>query len=709
MGNNNECNKDSFYMHIKLIGSNIDNFVNAFNQSEYLKNIKKFWDIDKINCFGNNFDQINAYFYELKQKREIDISENRRECLLLKIDNLLSKEVHIMLERMNDLEEVYFMPLVLLLTMDKSEQKLNIDSNKYDRIDPRLIFVDNYTENKEIFEEKIAPILVRFCSIHNELGDKFDLGIKGEADFDLIKEAFPFNMNIACIGRFGQGKSSGVNSITNEYKAKESNKGCSQTKNLTYYQIESRPIRILDIPGFESEESVKKALEKLKFCGKVINKIKDNIHIILYFLNYCETRAFMELEYPIIEEIIKHKSSKLIYVITHSKLNPDSNSKKRIINRINSGLYGITKNKPIKNEIGMLKADYNNVVFVNFYKDEENKIPPFGKYELFTKIHDFFIESETYKDSKKKLSEKELSDTIEKLKAEAKQILIPNKIWGAVVGIIPFADSLIQRFIINKNAIKKVGNLFGIDIKSIEEEKEKKKKELKKNKNLKTHGYITPEIDKENLIKADFNELNKESNSSKLKKIVKNTSQTTVMAKGTLDIYTNVKNSVDLWKEVENFEKLYGTIIAESGNLVIYDFPSFALENKYYQLIKKAASTVPTSSTASSFLGLGSMLVGVALGGYFTHQFCENLIDKFVDYYKKNANKIIFSYEKAISYFEITKDYEFTIKSNSSESLRKPGKFIFNFEILRKRFFFALIVLIISFYIFKHFNYYFPF
>ena len=485
MGNNNEYNKDAFFMHIKFIGSNIDKFLNTFNQSEYLKNIKTFWNIDTINLIMNNINQINAYFYELKQKKDYALLENRRECLVLKINNLLSKEVNIMLERMNDLEEVYLMPIVLLLTMDKSETKLNIDCYKYDRIDPRLIFIGHYIENKEIFEEKIAPVFVRFCSIHNELGDRFDLGIKDEPDFDLIKEGFPFNMNIACIGRFGQGKSSGVNSIINEYKAKESSKGCSQTKHITYYQIEGRPIRILDIPGFESEETVKKALEKLKFCGQQINQIKDNIHIILYFLNYSESRAFMELEYPIIEEIIKQgKKAKLIYVITHSKLNPDSRAKNRIIDKINSGIYGITKNKPIKNKIGLFKANNNNVVFVNFYKDNENKIPPFGKYEFFKKIRDFFIISEFYKQSQQKLTEKGLQDTIEKLKAEARHILLPNKFWGAVVGIIPFADWIIQKFIIKKNAIKKVGNIFGIDLSHIEKEVEEKKtikKQKKKN------------------------------------------------------------------------------------------------------------------------------------------------------------------------------------------------------------------------------------
>jgi hypothetical protein len=54
--------------------------------------------------------------------------------------------------------------------------------------------------------------------------------------------------------------------------------------------------------------------------------MKDNLHIILYFLNMNEKRAFQELEYPMIEEIVKHESTKIIYVITHSS--PNTNKKK---------------------------------------------------------------------------------------------------------------------------------------------------------------------------------------------------------------------------------------------------------------------------------------------------------------------------------------------------------------------------------------------
>ena len=57
---------------------------------------------------------------------------------------------------------------------------------------------------------------------------------------------------------------------------------------------------------------MKDSIEKLKLCREEMHQLKDNIHIILYFLNYYETRNFMELEYPILEEISKNVNSKLI-------------------------------------------------------------------------------------------------------------------------------------------------------------------------------------------------------------------------------------------------------------------------------------------------------------------------------------------------------------------------------------------------------------
>jgi hypothetical protein len=317
--------------------------------------------------------------------------------------------------------------------------------------------------------------------------------------------------------------------------------------------------------------------------------------------------------------------------------------------------------------------------------------------------------------SKTKLSKEGLQDTIEKLKAEARQILLPNKIWGAAAGLIPFGDWLIQKFFIKKNAIMKVGSLFGIDIKYIEEDIKRKKKFIEKYKKSKIETYRTSEIDEKNLIKADYNKLNKESYSSQVKMTIKNTTQASLYTKGAIDIASsassNINNVKTAWENVWKFEKLYS--IGNSGWRL--NFPTTELSLKYWDLIDNAATLEEvggniskmssTASVASKALGIGSIIIGVAAGGYFTHKFCEEKINQFVEYYKENANNIQCSYEKAISYFDIPKDAQFTKICNSTESLKNPEKTQFSFDkLFLRNIFFAVILLLISFFIYRHYH-----
>ena len=117
------------------------------------------------------------------------------------------------------------------------------------------------------------------------------------------------------------------------------------------------------------------------------------------------------------------------------------------------------------------------------------------------------------------------------------------------------------------------------------------------------------------------------------------------------------------------------------------------------------SSTASTASVASKALGIGSLIIGVAAGGYFTHQFCEEKINQFAEYYKENANNIKCSYEKAISYFDIPKDAQFTKICNSAKRLKKPEKTQFSYDkLFLRNIFFAVILLLISFFIYRQFN-----
>ena len=210
---------------------------------------------------------------------------------------------------------------------------------------------------------------------------------------------------------------------------------------MTFYQQTNYPVRILDIPCFEKEEHVQKAIEKFRLCWEKINKIKDNLHIILYFLNFNENRTFQELEAPILEEIIKHKTCKIIYVVTHCHKNISQNKKAKKIRQIYEGIQGISKEKfkAVFDETfegGMLFPSSNNVVFVNFHKNYMDGSDPFWKKNLFKAIHDSFIQSEDYKKSLEKLDENIIKENADKLRARGKELLLANKVWGGIVGII---------------------------------------------------------------------------------------------------------------------------------------------------------------------------------------------------------------------------------------------------------------------------------
>lgn len=75
-------------------------------------------------------------------------------------------------------------------------------------------------------------------------------------------------------------------------------------------------------------------------------------------------------------------------------------------------------------------ASDDNIIFVNFHYDCKTGFYQFGEKYLFRKIHDTFIKSKDYKNSNKEINEKIIEERALKLKAEAEEILISNKILG---------------------------------------------------------------------------------------------------------------------------------------------------------------------------------------------------------------------------------------------------------------------------------------
>ena len=100
------------------------------------------------------------------------------------------------------------------------------------------------------------------------------------------------------------------------------------------------------------------------------------------------------------------------------------------------------------------------------------------------------------------------------------------------------------------------------------------------------------------------------------------------------------------------FEKIFTNNLEVSKNFITKasnyaeKFSSMAsIANKHIEGAKIITVNGLKWTIAGCFTGIG-------LGGYFTHKFCEDLLDEFVEYYKKNAEKMSNSYEYAVNYFK---------------------------------------------------------
>jgi GTP-binding protein EngB required for normal cell division len=423
MGIEDERQPNNFYICINMIGKEMQTILYALNtkrplnskmiQAQFRYSIFDYWD---YYYFPNKTidEQINIIFNKFYQQKGA-LSLNFRECLLVRAKNKNAPEIKTILEKINDINRVHYMPMVLFLLdeydkdcFDYSEKKIVPDSKLYPKIDPRMIFTQGFQDiqdysnylsfnyNQNIDEKiiknikKFKNILIRFCSYHNELGDYFSL-INSQSQvlvYDLIgNKKYPMTYNFCCVGRFGKGKSTGVNCLLGEKKAKESRSGTATTKKINYYYVKNSPIKIIDIPGFESKETVNSAVLKFQEYGDKINYKKGEITAILYFIKATDERMFAEMEYKMFKEIIKHENTPVIYILTHASLSTD---KSEIYDMLNTGVKGVLKKHPeedgfiVDKIIRKMFASEKNCVFVNFYPEDDE--PIFGVDDFFAKI-----------------------------------------------------------------------------------------------------------------------------------------------------------------------------------------------------------------------------------------------------------------------------------------------------------------------------------
>jgi len=307
---------------------------------------------------------------------------------------------------------------------------------------------------------------------------------------------------------------------------------------------------------------------------------------------------FADLEYSMLEQISKQHKSKLLYVLTHSNKDMD---KDELIDMINVGIKGVLeRHKKDKNKdeeiYRVMKANKENCILVNFHKKEN--MPIYGIHELFTKLAEISKKTEAYKNfAKKNLSNNEFNRMVEieaeirKMKAE--KILIYHSIGAGAVGIIPGVDLALQKYVIQKSAAKKIGQIFGVNINLIPK------------KSSKTQD---PNNDENFEI---------EDNNNNTAEIAVNASKYSSSGLG------------------------LGTSAASMSTTVVSKVGQFAGE----------VGMTALRGVSISFIFIGSA-IGIGAGYFFMQKHCKNLINKLYEYFISNIRSLSNSLEQAIQYME---------------------------------------------------------
>ena len=491
MGNDEDIEnmKNKYYLNVCLIGDKEDKQLLNLIQSFKIKNIKKNVTIKKKEDLNNIYDYWDWLFnfdYSFKDqcKDAFDfISFNKishivsKVCLVVNVNNRDSPEVKYILNKINEIGDKNYMPLTLFLC----DNKIIFSKNDYPNIDDRIIFTEKINYLGDDYEiNSIQKTLINFCSIYNRLGDKFTVGIKDrEINYNLIDEVFPYNLNIACIGKKEKEKTSCINILLNEMRVTENDLDKSQINHTACYQVKNYPIKILNISNFENLTTIKNAVSELQIMQGNLFTSKEKLHIILYIIdsNSDSLTFFLNEEILLIKELMNYKESKIIYLFTN--VTNSNENKNKIIEKAKISLFNLINQEEDDSNKSLISKRMNisfeNSVFLNLLGNEQSK---FGINELFDKINSFFKSTKSYKKSLIQKTQNDIEKEALELKEKAKNELLSNKIAPSFIKEISIIDLILkEKIFIKRNTLNRIMQIFRIDLKKIEKIKKDKSNE----------------------------------------------------------------------------------------------------------------------------------------------------------------------------------------------------------------------------------------
>ena len=289
---------------------------------------------------------------------------------------------------------------------EKNEQIENENNEKEiinkngERKNAQQKFISNSTRNSDISKEYIELVYYEdknyseinekikyLYRYYNNIGDIYTIMNKklGQPEFiKYFKEnniKYEATLNLLVIGSSGVGKSTLINLLLNEKKARVGIElsGLSNTKLFSRYIHHKYPIVFIDTPGIENTYDFKKIryyILKVKiFSGNGKNKI----HAILYIINSSNVRYFNKDEINLIKFISQKMKIQIFFVCTRASNEMNAFDFKEFFKVNLKQIFGI-------------QTPLTDFIYCCQLLDEKDGIyKKFGIDELLNGIHKFFL------------------------------------------------------------------------------------------------------------------------------------------------------------------------------------------------------------------------------------------------------------------------------------------------------------------------------
>ena len=505
-----------FENNICLIGKNIDSIEEKLDlkKDNNENRIQNLWNIilfEKGNA--ENMDKVfNKVIDSLKEKNKKFSNKIYSYTIIYSLEEFnVNQENHLrtLLTEIIKICDSYFnQPFLILLSQDESDKKKVINFFNKEEIqniglDQRNIsyFIspinsNNNEKNEEMIKQKIFKIFSYFY----ELGDAFEYKKKPFILYKRTKEKY-YSINMLILGRSQVGKSTFINTLLGEKKAKEGGRGFSITKNQLTYHLDDIPLEINDIEGFTGENTINEVINKIKSMQNRLGE--KELHIVIYILNYDATTYFNDNEYLIFKQLTeKLDNTQFLFVCTKSK----ENVEEKKIEYIQESFYQM-----IKRSINGRESDENIMDQLKFlyycqkkdFKYEEIKENK-EKKEKFEQLNFF----EKFELKFKNTSNDEIIDEmLKKILEKDESLLFVNLIkdneHNRIFGMEKVSKKIREALeYIKKNNMKFIND----DMKMNEEQKKKLKsrieylkKKIKENEENNKYNYLDSELNSHNL------------------------------------------------------------------------------------------------------------------------------------------------------------------------------------------------------------------